>query len=352
MNKRNLVIHKNFLLIACIFIYFFKFQLTFLFSLQFNILTQDVNHGGGKDVDIAIISRELQRLGHHVSVFDIGKQKKINKADVNIFLAQCSQDFFSKAKYNWFVPNPEFLNVIEVPKSLLKEFDLILCKTQETLRIFDSYFNNTYFLGFTTFDKLQPEIEKKFNHYLHVAGKSRMKGTDEIAKVWFTSSIPMPQLTLIRHSRHSKFPNIPEVNLIKRRVSEETILLLQNECGIHLCPSKAEGFGHYIMEAMSAEAVVITTDAPPMNEHIQDSRCLVKFKKKERQNLGRLFTVDERKLALAIKRLQKLSAEELREIGKKNREEFLLKDRQFRENFEVLIEQTENRIKKSPYTKI
>ena len=41
---------------------------------------------------------------------------------------------------------------------------------------------------------------------------------------------------------------------------------LQNAHAFHVCPSEVEGFGHYLMEAMSVGAVVLATDAEPMNE--------------------------------------------------------------------------------------
>ena len=39
---------------------------------------------------------------------------------------------------------------------------------------------------------------------------------------------------------------------------------------VHICPSAREGFGHYINEARSVGAVVLTIDAAPMSEFVVD----------------------------------------------------------------------------------
>lgn len=43
---------------------------------------------------------------------------------------------------------------------------------------------------------------------------------------------------------------------------------LTAEAAFLMCPSLAEGYGHYINQARAAGAVIVTTDAPPMNELI------------------------------------------------------------------------------------
>jgi glycosyltransferase involved in cell wall biosynthesis len=251
-------------------------------------------------------------------------------------------DRLSKEKLNWYIPNAEFCTASTHD---LRKFDLILCKTEEALKIFQPLHPHVYYLGFTSIDHYLPSISKDFTQSLHLAGKSQMKGTETVFKVW-RNHPELLALTLIKHLKRmdpkslltKKFP-YKNIKFITQRVPSQTLLSIQNECGIHICPSKTEGFGHYIMEAMSTGAVVVTTDAPPMNEFITDKRCLVKYKKTEKMKYATVYLVDDQDLFRTVKSLQQLSQEELMDIGQHNREEFLRRKREFRENFINLINQ-------------
>lgn len=308
-------------------------------SLRFNIISRNLKNGAGKEVDIFILKSRLEKLGHEVLLVDYEKPGKVSSVDINIFLAQYRPSMFSKAKLNWFLPNAEFCTASPAD---LKSFDLILCKTEESLRIFQEISKKTYFLGFTSTDHNQPEISKDFSKYVHVGGKSMMKGTDEVLKTWKMNP-DLPHLTLIKHKYLNDAKKIPNhVKLITKRVSNASLLSLQNGCGVHLCPSKTEGFGHYIMEAMSTGAVVVTTNAPPMNEFIQDPRCLVQYGHSETQRYATLYTIDEQALMSTVKALQGLSKDEMQRIGQYNREEFLRRQAEFEINFETLMRKTLN----------
>lgn len=303
-------------------------------NLQINIFSR-IN-GQGLEADMAIFKEALENLGQSVRCYDFQScPDDIAEADVNVFFQWITTDFFPHARLNWFVPNPEWychdLN-------LLESIDLILCRTKETERIFKNLNRDTFFLGFTSKDCFQSEVKKDFNLFIHLAGGSDQKGTPAILDVWNRNKQYSP-LTIIKRTG---LPSSNQANLIMipYRISQRSLAYLQNRCGIHLCLSETEGFGHYILEAMSAGSVVITTDAPPMNEFISDPRCLVPYHHSAPQRLSINYYIDSHRLENSINYLTTLPEEELEFIGINNRKLYLQMKQEFFDNLEKLINLT------------
>lgn len=309
-------------------------------GLIVNIISHSLENGAGKQVDVAIIKEELETYGHHVNLCDYHIVNEIPSADINIFLAQFVPQWVKKATLNWFVPNPEFC---EVKEKELKKFDLVICKTRQTEKIFAPLSREIFYLGFTSIDHFSSKKGKRFDHCLHVAGKSRMKGTSGILRTW-KAHPELPNLIVLQHSTMMPMPSLRNCRVVSERISDTDLIKLQNQSGIHLCPSKTEGFGHSIMEGMSVESVVVTIDAPPMNEFIQDKRCLVRCSSSAKMRYATTFSLDEKDLARKINELQKLPKEELAAIGKANREEFLRRNALFKENFRLLMEMAREKL--------
>ena len=115
-------------------------------------------------------------------------------------------------------------------------------------------------------------------------------------------------------------------------LDDEDLARLQNEASIYLGPSEAEGFGHALVEAMSAQAIVITTDGPPMNEVVRPGRgFLVAYRSVRPQRLGHRYAVDEEALEATVAGVLSLSAEARIEIGQNAREWYIENDRFFRQ---------------------
>src|SRR5690606_13048298 len=126
------------------------------------------------------------------------------------------------------------------------------------------------YIGFTSVDRALPDASPDFGRFLHVAGASTLKGTDTLLEVW-SAHPEWPALTVVQRDRRTiRAP--ANVQILDGYLPDAELRELQNACGVHLCPSMGEGWGHYIVEAMSCGAVVVATDGPPMNELVQPGR--------------------------------------------------------------------------------
>lgn len=301
-------------------------------SLIINLFAPANGHGLEKSAQI--LKNALVKLGHTVYLNDwkAPKPQDAPAGNINIFFELINTSWLNNAPTNWFICNPEGYGQ---GQKLLNSIDLFLCRTREIEKIFTQLKKKTYFLSFSSFDCTVPTIEKDFSQCLHAAGGSWMKGTDKIIKAWL-NDLSMPQTTILRRGR---FEQIAQENLtwITTRISENDLRDLQNRYGIHLCPSETEGWGHYIAEAMSASAVVVTTDAPPMNEFITDKRCLVAYSGKKRSSLATSYFADPQSLKTTIQNLMMLPREELQKIGENNRLKYLEKTQEFHDNLEKLM---------------
>ena len=298
------------------------------------------NNEKGLGTDLKVLKVALENFNCRVAIVDCDATEW-HRAEINIFIQCLPREKFFWAKQNWFIPNPEWF---EDSLSLLDHIDLILCRTRDVERIFRELNCLTYYLGFTSPDCYKSEVEKDYSHLFHLGGGSLLKGTKTIQKEWSSRS-SLPYLTIVeffsskkeRDQERKGSKKSSPIDLIQTYLPENELRLLQNQCAIHLCPSEVEGFGHYIVEGMSTAAVVVTTDAPPMNEFITDSRCLVPFTTQAPLKLGMTYQVDPKQLRKKIKSLMKLSSEELKRIGENNRANYLRRRREFYERLEELI---------------
>lgn len=311
--------------------------------LKINIITHC--NGAGLVTDYDLLSSALTQRGHHVQGYE-WHDKKIPSADINIFFEYIPHEP-SLSLINWFVPNPEwFLNRFED----LSPFDFILCRTHEVESIFKKHNQKTFFLGFTSPDCYHPEIPKDYSKILHLGGFSSQKGTQTILNIWKENPL-LPELHLITHLNWQFPAPLHNLKLFTQRLNQSDLRYIQNHCGIHLCPSETEGFGHYIMEGMSTGAVILTTNAPPMNEFINEPLCLVPFSKVAQQRLATCYFVDPNYLESQIVSVNQLSKEDLERIGKENREKFLKMGELFYERLSLLLEMANEQLLSNPLRK-
>lgn len=236
--------------------------------------------------------------------------------DLNVMLEHVWPQFLHQARHNVLVPNPEWCDRRD--RSFFDAIDRLWTKSEMAEQLFRALGGATFHIGFDSEERLCAEVERQAK-FLHLAGRSPLKGTQRLLSLWRRHP-EWPTLTVIENdAMPDKSASIRDSHNIQYRrgyMSDEELRQLQNAHRFHVCPSEAEGWGHYIAEAMSARAITITTDAPPMNELVRPERgILVSGRGGAQHNLARLVCFDEAALEQAIAYCLSMRGEQLEAIG-------------------------------------
>ena len=202
---------------------------------------------------------------------------------------------------------------------------MVFCKTFHAVEVFKKFHPNCIYTGFTSNDLYDESIEKE-KKLLHIEGKSMLKNTDCLISAYQLNK-GLPPCYAISSRNTGKHNGLE----FFERLQYNKLKVLLNACLIHICPSMYEGFGHYINEARSTGAVILTTDRPPMNEFITDKRFLVEGQRARVHNLVPLFKVNPIDLSNKIQAVFNMDFEELRQIGIENRKKYLQLDTFFKD---------------------
>ena len=321
-----------------------------------NLIVWD--NGVGLSRDLRLLADALRRAGFDVHLSPIGRGKLRKwfrplwmrgkllsqrlrgggalRFDANIMLEHIRPEDMPAARLNFFIPNPEWCLPTDV--DLLARVDAVLTKTRHAEAIFTARGCRVAPIGFTSEDRHDPQVARK-RTFFHLAGRSRNKGTQQLLALWRRHP-EWPLLTVVQSPREAKVLT-PEAGNIDHRVDyidDAELSRLQNGNWFHLCPSETEGFGHYLVEAMSVGAVTITTDAPPMNEMIAADRgVLVDHARTDTQFLATTYYFDDAMMEAAIERVLSQDDSELAALGSRARDWFLQNDREFSDRLKQAI---------------
>ncbi|GAA0713159.1 glycosyltransferase [Dokdonella soli] len=248
--------------------------------------------------------------------------------DVNLMMERLLANFLPLARRNALVPNPEWFQ--PAWESQLEALDRVLVKTQHAVPIFAARTSRTEFIGFTSADRLRSEVKREPT-FFHLAGRSGNKGTQALIDLWLRKP-SWPTLTIVRRARMQREAiTAPNLRFVTEYLDDEQLRILQNRHLFHLCPSETEGFGHYLVEGMSVGAIVLTTQAPPMNEMVAADRgILVPYARTGVQRLATTYFVDAEGLEAGVERMLALSEDERRALSDNARAWYERNDREFR----------------------
>ena len=282
------------------------------------------------------LSHKLQRISTYIHRFGSYALTAKPPYDINLFIEHITPPWFSYARVNCLIPNQEWFR--DEWHSHLPHFDYILCKTKFAQDIFDKLGCKTEFISFTSVDRFDQKQQQNFGQFFHLAGGNRQKGTKTIVELWQRHP-EWPTLRIVQNPKKARRIDVPNIEHITQYIDDKVLATYQNSAGVHLCPSEAEGFGHYIGEAMSSKAVTITTNAPPMNELINSNRgILVDYHRTEKQKLGINYYVDPQALEQKIHEVLAMDNSCKKVMGENAREWYLQNDRFFRQRIIEVIQ--------------
>jgi len=296
--------------------------------VRFNIISNLVN-GVGLQQDYLLLKSELERRGHSVTGLQGDDKHAVPApADINIFIEWVVPRYFSAAPRQWLIPNPDWFYVEW--RSLLPRFERILAKTRDCERIFRST-NRCSYLGWRSRDLLDASVTRS-RKFLHVAGKSQLKNTPSIIEAWRRGLVDA-DLTVI--SAHYCAPSLNRVTIV-RRASDSQLQHNMNSHLFHLMPSAYEGWGHALHEALGVGAVLLTTDAPPMNE-LKAAAHFITADGTSRFNTADLRQVNFPEIASAVNEVLSWSSDKLSSASSVARQGFQEETTAFQERLDELI---------------
>jgi hypothetical protein len=258
----------------------------------------------------------LRRPWHSPQVFDL-----------NIMFEHLWPSELVRSRCNVALPNPEWFDRRD--QQFVGSIDRIWAKTHNTALIFTRLGQPTSWVGFHSDDRYDPAVPRE-RKFFHLAGGSRIKGTDRLMALWRRHP-EWPTLTVLQHPREAH-PGPSAPNIVHRLgyldasnpAHYAELKRLQNSHAFHLCLSETDGWGHYLVEALGVGAVTVTVDAPPMNELVTPERgILVPYADTGNMALAKTFYFDEHALEQTIEHALSLGDDELRGLGERARAWFI-----------------------------
>jgi glycosyltransferase involved in cell wall biosynthesis len=252
----------------------------------------------------------------------------VQRWDINLMLERVRPEYLATAHRNVLLPHPEWFD--QRDREWLPRLDRVFALTRHAVPIFERLGRRVQYTGFTSEDRLDRSVPRE-RAFFHLAGRSANKGTDTLLALWRRHP-EWPRLTVLQSPRAARQP-VSAPNIVHRvdYIADDELRRIQNRHRFHVCPSETEGFGHYLVEAMGVGAVVVTLDAPPMNEMVTRERgALVPFSRTGTQSLATTYFYDEAAMESVVDRLLATPDAEFEQMGAAARAWFEDNDRAFK----------------------
>ena len=253
------------------------------------------------------------------------------QAEVNFFIETINPALFPYAAKNVWIPNPEWTYKTHQPYA--EAVDEIWVKTREAETLFAEWVPKATirYIGWTSIDKVMPP-RKNFHKAIVPVGKNVWRNPLPILQAYHrihqTNPIlfrNLPELHVVYIPQAVNIPAIPEVIASKvvlhaGLMEEKEYDELLHECGLCICVSAIEGFGHAVNEAMSAGSIVMLSPIDAFQELTKDALWVSELKRTPHpQCLGALYDVDVKSIIDTLEYYDDMSFLQRKEVSAKMR---------------------------------
>jgi hypothetical protein len=252
------------------------------------------------------------------------------EAEMNIFIEVINPSLLPYAAKNIWIPNTEWTYKTWIP--YISMVDEVWTKTGEAYDIFSKHTSKVKHISWTSIDKIFHD-RKNYHKAIVLVGKNTNRNPKPVLQAYLRikETNPnlyalLPELVIPYNPDHIKF-HFPsdlrdKVTLISKVLSETEYDDILKECGLAICTSAAEGFGHAVNEAMSSGCNLIVSNILPFLE-LTDNRGLFIATKEKIEHpvfLGNLVDVSVQDLMMKLHGYANTSFKAKEHISEKNRD--------------------------------
>lgn len=254
-----------------------------------------------------------------------------------------SRPFLESYRSRILLPNPEWLapSQADLAETVC---EVILHKSRSSLAGLAKRFPRArhHLIGFSSPDPMK--TVDGYGSFSHFRGKATTRFTQSLLDIWQRRP-DLPPLSVQAYGRDisvrlSDWLTTGNINLLLNYHETDTRYFADlARGGIHLCTSSVEAFGHYLNESRAMSALVLTLDAPPMNELVTpESGVLIGTTGAVPMNLGVRFETTDAMIEQAVDRALGLSIDERKALGRAARRAYEAGHAMFDERLRQFVE--------------
>ena len=234
-------------------------------------------------------------------------------ASVGIHLESIFYEKLFRAEQHILIPNQEWFEVSHIP--LLTYMRAVWVKSLFAQEIFAQYKPPVQYISFFSIvAEFDAKTIKRRDYFFSRTGMSRYRGAHNLINVWAHHPEWPPLKIVIDPSVRPavKPDNVEFLDIFPRH---EDFVSFASGSLFHIYATETEGFGHSILEAMGYGALVMVTDAPPMNE-IANENCalMLTAEYSGQKSIAPRFAVKPSALEQAVEKALVMSDEEIAAI--------------------------------------